>query len=40
MKSIFSPDTENEFRSMLVSEKNKYNAPFTNNSLPTLFDKF
>ncbi len=41
MKSIFSPDNENEFKSMLNNEKNKYNAPFfSDNILPTLFDKF
>lgn len=39
MKSIFSPDNENEFKSMLYSEKSKYNAPFTENTSPTLFDK-
>ncbi|WP_281227588.1 hypothetical protein [Flavobacterium aquiphilum] len=39
MKSIFFPDSENEFRAMLYSEKNKYNAPFTENTSPTLFDK-
>nr|WP_315141942.1 hypothetical protein [uncultured Flavobacterium sp.] len=39
MKSIFSPDTETEFKSMLYNEKNKYNAPFADNTSPTLFDK-
>ncbi|WP_369013375.1 ORC-CDC6 family AAA ATPase [Flavobacterium anhuiense] len=40
MKSIFSPDTENEFKTMLHAEINKYNAPFTDSTSPTLFDNF
>lgn len=39
MKSIFSPDSENEFTAMLYSQKNKYNAPFSQSISPTLFDK-
>ncbi|CAC9973711.1 ORC-CDC6 family AAA ATPase [Flavobacterium panici] len=44
LQTIFAPDSDNEFKSMIQSEKNKYNAPFADNTntsaSPTLFDKF
>jgi hypothetical protein len=38
IKAIFNPIDQNEFKTMMQSEKSKYNSPFKSNVSPTLFD--